>query len=362
MAAPPRRAPRSAAVLALVAAAMAAVFAYDVLTPPDDVSLSFVYAVLILLTLFSFDRAVYPCAAAATGLSVLGAFINPPSEMVSAVFFTNRGIAVASQWIVAVLVVTRKAAEARLRDDLVAQKAEAETSRRFLDVLSHEIGTSLTRIDGQAFLLRRNAAAEAPADIVVRADKIRDAVRHVESVVQQIQLGSEAGERAMDMTPAAVNLRELVEDVVLSGASEAVAVETELAGLPESVWADPGMLRQILDNVLANAVKYSRPGGAVRIRGGTESGNAVLSVADQGRGIPADEQERVFTPYYRARNSRGVHGAGIGLYVARRFVESHGGTITVDSAVDAGTTVTIRLPVEPAAPEEGRAAAAHPVH
>lgn len=350
------------AVLAIILALMSTVFVFDILMPPDDVTICFIYAVLVFLTLFSHNRAVYLCAALATLLSILGSFINPPAQAHSMVFFANRGIAIVAQWIVAFLVMTRKDTEARMREDFDEQKEKAEESRRFLDVLSHEIGTSLTRIDGQAFLLRKNAADQAPPDVVVRSDKIREAVGHIHAIVQQIQLGSEVRERTMDMAVSDVNLQALIDDIIMGTVAGDVMIESDLAALPNIVAGDPDMLRQVFDNVISNAVKYSPPGGTILIRGTTESSWALVSIADRGRGIPEDEQDKIFTPYYRARNSRSVPGAGIGLYVAKRFVDSHGGTIGIESALNAGATVTIRLPITPVPPEEIRVSTPHPVY
>jgi signal transduction histidine kinase len=358
----PRPTIREVAVLTLILSLMGIVFVFDILTPPDDVTICFIYAVLVFLTLFSHGHAVYLCAAIATCLSVLGSFINPPTEAHSMVFFANRGIAIMAQWIVAFLVMTRKDAEMRMREDFDDQRLKAETSRRFLDVLSHEIGTSLTRIDGQAFLLRKNAQTQKPADTTTRAEKIRDAVQHILTIVQQIQLGSEAGERATDMTPSAVDLQGLIADIALNSGTDEVTIEIDLTELPPTVWGDSDMLRQVFDNILSNAVKYSPPGGAIRVHGAAEDRVAIVTVIDHGRGIPDDEQAQIFTPYYRARNSRGVHGAGIGLYVARRFVDSHGGSIVIDSRLNAGTTVVIRLPIEPVSSEELSVPIAHPLH
>lgn len=346
-------------VFALVLALMGTVFAADIETTPDHVTICFIYAAIIFLSIFSFYRSAYIAAAVATLLSLLGSFINPPDEALSVVFFANRGIAIAAQWIVAVLVTTRKDAEALMRSDLEEQTANAETRRRFLDVLSHEIGTSLTTIDGQAFLLRRTLDSADQG----RADKIRSAVRHIQAIVQQVQLASEVGERASDMRNEPVQLRRLVEDLFVDIDTRGVSFNVDLAGLPETIMGDPDMLRQIVGNVLSNAIKFSPPGGDVRISGESRDGQAVLTVSDRGRGIAPDEREKIFEPYYRARNSRGVHGAGIGLYVARKFVENHSGTIQIDGALNAGTSVTITLPVAgPAVTEENRTDAASPLH
>lgn len=328
-------------VFALVMALMATVLLADIETTPDHVTICFIYAAIIFLSIFSFYRSAYIAAAVATLFSILGSFANPPDDSLSFVFFANRAIAIAAQWVVAVLVTTLKHAESLMRADLAEQTANAEKRRRFLDVVSHEIGTSLTTIDGQAFLLRRSLQGADQA----RAEKIRGAVRHIQAIVQQVQLESEAGERASDMRHEPVKLRRLIEDLLVDIDIRGVSFNADLAGLPETVVGDPDMLRQVVANVLSNAIKFSPPGGDVKVRGESRDGQAVLTVSDCGRGIAPDEREKIFEPYYRARNSRGVHGAGIGLYVARKFVEHHRGTIRIDGALGAGTLVTICLPV-----------------
>ncbi len=159
-----------------------------------------------------------------------------------------------------------------MRADLEEQKANVETSRRFLDVLSHEIGTSLTTIDGQAFLLKRGLV-ETDHNLV-RADKIRNAVRHIQAIVQQVQLASEVGERAAELRIDAVDLRALVEDAVLNTSTDAVTIDTNLANLPDTIAGDPDMLRQIVDNILSNAVKFSHPNGMVSVNGDSRDGHA----------------------------------------------------------------------------------------
>jgi signal transduction histidine kinase len=346
-------------IFALVLALMGLVFAADIETTPDHVTICFIYAAIIFLSIFSFYRSAYIAAAVATALSLLGSFVNPPAETLSVVFFANRAIAIVAQWVVAILVTTRKDAEALIRSDLEEQTANAETRRRFLDVLSHEIGTSLTTIDGQAFLLRRTLEGTDQA----RAEKIRGAVRHIQAIVQQVQLESEVGERASDMRREPVRLRRLLEDLFVDIDTRGVSFSSDLSALPEAIIGDPDMLRQIVGNVLSNAIKFSPPGGDVCITGASRDGHAVLTVVDRGRGIAPGDRERIFEPYYRARNSRGVHGAGIGLYVARKYVEHHRGTIRIDGALEVGTQVTISLPVAgPAYTSEKDGDAASSVH
>ncbi len=332
------------AVVAIVVILAMSVFVFDLLTPPDDVSIPFLYCIPIFVTLFSSYRLPYYCAAGTMLLSVIGGFVQPPRNGADLVFMTNRSIAIASQWLVAFLITMRKQREARMHADFEIARTKAEISRRFIDVLSHEIGASLTTIDGHAFRLRKLAADRDDGDQSARADKIRKAVRHVESVVRQVQLGSEVGEGAIQCRPQPMSLAELIDDVLLD-AGDTHPIAADLSSLPPTVHADPGLIRQIVENLVSNAIKYSASGSPIGVRGLTEDGHAVLIVSDSGRGIAPDEMEKLGQPYFRGRNSQGVHGTGIGLYVSRRFVASHNGSLDIQSVPEQGTSVTMRIPI-----------------
>jgi signal transduction histidine kinase len=113
---------------------------------------------------------------------------------------------------------------------------------------------------------------------------------------------------------------------------------------------DGRRIEQVLDNLLSNALKFTPPGGMVRVGARVDGTDAVLSVRDSGLGIPADERDRIFERFSRAPSAvrDQVPGSGLGLAVCRMIVERHGGHIEVDSEEGAGTTVLVRLPLEPA--------------
>ncbi len=122
-------------------------------------------------------------------------------------------------------------------------------------------------------------------------------------------------------------------------------------------------MRQVVDNILSNAVKFSHANGMVSVKAGaTQEKCAVLTVRDRGRGIPKMRKAKYSRHIIGARNSRGSHGAGIGLYVVKQFVETHGGTIQLDSTLGQGTAVTITLPIESPPKDEIRDEAAPPLH
>jgi signal transduction histidine kinase len=102
----------------------------------------------------------------------------------------------------------------------------------------------------------------------------------------------------------------------------------------------------MLDNLLANAIKYTPEGGEIKIMALTENGQIILQVVDNGPGIPVDEQPHVFERFFRASNvPPDVQGTGLGLAIVKSIVENHGGRIWVDSRLGFGTTFTVVLPI-----------------
>jgi signal transduction histidine kinase len=128
--------------------------------------------------------------------------------------------------------------------------------------------------------------------------------------------------------------------------SERHAVEIALADLPLSVECDPARLEQVLTNLLTNAIKYSPGGGRIVVSADRVGGNAVVTVADTGLGIPPEDRERIFEPFRRGNaGAQNVPGVGLGLSVARRIVRAHQGDIEVESQPGMGSTFRIRLPL-----------------
>ena len=171
------------------------------------------------------------------------------------------------------------------------------------------------------------------------------------SVMQPVDLAEIVAAAAAALQPAA--------------AAKGLALQCDRAGQGLVVSGDPGQLDRLLMNLLSNAVKFTPEGGRIEVGAAAEGGQAVLTVADSGIGIPERDQKELFSRFFRASNAvdRSIPGTGLGLAIVRTIVDNHGGALTVTSQEGKGTTVTARLPLlPPGAPRPGHATAAIPAH
>jgi len=212
----------------------------------------------------------------------------------------------------------------------------SDVERQRLALLVHEVRSPVAALSAVA-----EAAAGAPADDMPRHELARLAVaasRAIQRIVMDVAVAS------VRMEP--LDAAALAHDAVAAFSVRGASVVAEGVVHPLVVDADPVRLRQVLDNLIANALTHAGSGGFVRVRV-TATQGVEIAVSDAGRGIPPDELARIFEP--------GVHfgaetGSGLGLALCRAIVDAHGGTIAVDSVVGEGSTFTIVLPGRPSYP------------
>lgn len=241
-------------------------------------------------------------------------------------------------------------------DRLNRRLTELDRQRvRFLADVSHEMRTPLTVLRGEAEVTLRGA--ERPAAVYREAlvrivEEAADMGRLIDDLLFLAR--SEMGEVRFD--EQRVQLSDVVLDAVESATvlSRQNGIEIEVEDPPAelAVMADPRRLRQVFMVVLDNAVKYSDPGSRIDVAITTRDEQAVVTIADQGRGIPAADLPFVFDRFYRGENGRAQvpSGSGLGLHIARWIVERHRGTIAIDSRQGQGTSVLIHLPLHGGAP------------
>jgi len=223
-------------------------------------------------------------------------------------------------------------------------EAGEEQRRRLLADVSHELRTPLSVVQGNL---------EALVDGVHPADEahllaILDETKVLSRLVEDLRTLSLAESGALALHREAVDVGGLVRETVESFASQAepaaVSLEAQVpSGLPQ-VDADPVRAREILANLVANALRYTPRGGRVTVAARAEDASVAIDVRDSGAGIAPERVGRIFDRFYKSPESR---GAGLGLAIAKQLVEAHGGQISATSVVGEGTVVHFTLPVEP---------------
>jgi two-component system OmpR family sensor kinase len=226
-----------------------------------------------------------------------------------------------------------------------ARAASEERLRRFVADASHELRTPLTSIRGYAEMFDRGAR-DRPEDLALAMRHIRSEADRMGVLVSDLLLLARLDQqRPLAVEP--VELATLVADAV--SAAQAAHPERTLvaSGNPMVVVpADPIRLRQVVDNLVANAIAYSSPDAPVDVGMQLVDGAAEIVVADRGPGIAAGDRQRVFEPFQRLDPSRtrATGGMGLGLAIVAAIVRAHGGTVWVDPRPGGGSVFTVRIP------------------
>jgi PAS domain S-box-containing protein len=233
--------------------------------------------------------------------------------------------------------------------DVTDEQALERARSDFVATASHELRTPLAAVYGAARTLRRTDI-EIPAEQHDRfLDIIVSETERLTAIVSQILLAGQLEDGRVDVTTTATDLSSLAESVLDSArlrVPDQIALRLERDGAPAVALADEDKLRQVLVNLLDNAIKYSPDGGDVAIELAGGQGRVRLTVRDRGLGIPAGEQERIFEKFYRLDPAltRGVGGSGLGLFISRELVSRMGGSLTVRSQPGDGAAFVVDLP------------------
>lgn len=241
----------------------------------------------------------------------------------------------------------------RMAGDLAARQAqlvEADRARRqLLADVSHELMTPLTAIRGYAETLALPQFAP-PSKEGTRAVKvIQEEGERIERLVGDLLDLARFEAGGMSLAQESVDVGELFDRVTERHAKTAedkqVAVVVELADEDLRLVGDPMRIEQALQNLAANALKHTPPGGVVRLGARRDGARVRLTVSDNGLGIPAEHLPRVFDRFYKADRSRSQSGSGLGLSIVKAIVERHGGSVAVRSVPNVETVFEVTLPI-----------------
>jgi len=231
---------------------------------------------------------------------------------------------------------------ARAFNNMAARLDSVQSDRRnLLADVTHEMRTPLTVIQGNL---------EGMLDGVYPANEtnlrlLLDETALLSRVIDDLRTLALAESGALALRPAPTDMDALLHEAIApfqgQAASQGVGLSVDVAAGTPAASLDAGRIRQVLTNLLANALRYTRAGGSVRLSGSQRDGSVIVEVQDTGAGIPPEDLPHVFERFYRSTDSGGM---GLGLAIARDLVEAHGGRLTASSEPGRGTTMRMELP------------------
>jgi two-component system phosphate regulon sensor histidine kinase PhoR len=244
-----------------------------------------------------------------------------------------------------------------LDEDTVYAFRDATHERRlenlrsqFVATISHELRTPLASLHGAALTLREHdLPAQTQDDLLAM---IAEQSNRLARLVEEILIAGQLDSGSLSVVADSFDPEGLVRDVVAAGRARAgteTTIDVTLPAVLPEVHGDEERTRQVLLNLVDNAIKYSPSGGRIDVTVASVGEWLRFTVRDEGLGIPLGEQERIFEKFYRLDpdQRRGIGGTGLGLYICRELVRSMGGRIWVESEPGLGTTASFELPAEP---------------
>jgi PAS domain S-box-containing protein len=245
-------------------------------------------------------------------------------------------------------VTERQRIEEELRNSLARERELSELKTRFVAMASHEFRTPLATILSSAELIEDHGARLPASERTEVIGLIKGAVKRMTEMVEQVLLIGKAEAGGLEFNPAPLDASKLCRALVEETRRGGAVVALEVTGQNPQRPLDEKLLRHILGNLLSNAVKYSPNEGrgvrGIALKLACNLDALVFKVEDHGIGIPETDLARMFDSFHRGANVGGIEGTGLGLAIVRECVQKHGGSITVESRVGAGSTFTVRIP------------------
>lgn len=229
---------------------------------------------------------------------------------------------------------------------MAASLREQEALRKQMTAdIAHELRTPVANVSSYLELMLDGTMEPTPE----RIENCYQELGRLAALIADLERLEQEETGELVLQKEAVELRDLAERVIGAFATQIQEkdLKSTVTGRQTVVQADPGRLRQVLVNLISNAMKYTDRGGRIAVEIGERDGCAIITVADSGIGIPKEDTERVFERFYRTDKSRArkTGGTGIGLSIARAIVQAHGGTISCESEPGKGSRFEVSLPL-----------------
>lgn len=240
-----------------------------------------------------------------------------------------------------------QSSQQELSEALAKEKELNEIKGRFVSMASHEFRTPLSTVLSSASLLSKYTNTEDQDKRQRHINKIKNSVSQLNEILEDFLSLGKLDEGKVESNPSVFNLEEFLNELVEETTGllkKGQKISLEFKGEPE-VSADKKLLKNVLVNLVTNAIKFSDEEKAVGIKAKVESDRAEIKVSDQGIGISKEDQVHLFSSFFRGANAVNIQGTGLGLHIVKRFTELMNGEVEIDSDINQGTTVTISIPI-----------------
>ncbi len=243
----------------------------------------------------------------------------------------------------------RKRVETDIRNSLEKEKELNELKSRFVTMASHEFRTPLATILSSSELLEYYSHKWSDDKKVKHQQRIQSSVKHMTNLLDDVLLIGKAEAGKLEFQPKLLDIiqfcRDLVEEVQVTTQTHTInfCIQGQLDKIDGLI--DEKLLRHIITNLLTNAIKYSPQGKEVNFNLICDREQAVFLIQDGGIGISPEDRQKLFESFHRGKNVSNIPGTGLGLAIVKKSVDLHGGTITVQSQLEVGTTFTVTLPL-----------------
>lgn len=243
-------------------------------------------------------------------------------------------------------VTERKRSEEKLQESLSREKELSELKSRFVSITSHELRTPLSTIQNNIYMLKNYAHKLDDAARDGKLDKIQLMVEHITELLQDVLSLNNIETGSSDFNPTLIQFDTFCRDIIEEFEHQKDQTHVLRFDYQESIKAtvDPRLMRQVMTNLIDNAIKYSKIGTTVSLALSQAENHILIKIADEGIGIPPEDEEFMFHPFRRASNVGDISGSGLGLSIVRQAVERHGGSISFTTTLGKGSTFVISLP------------------
>lgn len=236
--------------------------------------------------------------------------------------------------------------QTELSEALDKEKQLSEIKSRFVSMASHEFRTPLSTVLSSASLLSKYTGADDQEKRNRHIDKIKNSVRHLNDILEDFLSLGKLDEGKVEAHTADFNIKEFIEDTTeeVKGLLKAGQQLKHLHSGPAEVCSDKKLLRNILFNLISNAIKFSEEQEMIEISSNVTEEGLEIGVRDHGIGISEADQEHLFSSFFRAANATNIQGTGLGLHLVKRYADLLGGKLKLESELNVGTLVTIFIP------------------